>query len=297
MRQFAFISTSHPLPTNHRQKPVIGFRFPLISGYFPAKSLQYRSEPSGAGKSRFGNPTKIRKHGDNIKVDLYSVAFRQINPLIGSRQGIDRDDRFRFNRCKTDFNQSAIARTAYAKETVTIKSARSFSAMAPDPAITVTRGYIPGAIGRIAELHGTYYANHWGFGLFFEAKVATELSAFLKAYDPDRDALWVATIDGRVEGGIVIDGTHAADSGAHLRWFILSDTLRGKGMGRQLINRAVDFCMEKAYRRIYLWTFEGLDVARHLYESVGFNLTRQQKGAGWGIKVNEQMFECTLLDV
>ncbi|MCB2149375.1 MAG: GNAT family N-acetyltransferase [Deltaproteobacteria bacterium] len=169
--------------------------------------------------------------------------------------------------------------------------------MAPDPSVTVTRGYIPGAIGRIAELHGTYYATHWGFGLFFEAKVATELSAFLTAYNPDRDALWVATIDGRVEGGIVIDGSHAAESGAHLRWFILSDALRGKGIGRRLIDRAVDFCMGKAYRRIFLWTFEGLDVARHLYESVGFSLTRQQKGSGWGTEVNEQMFECRLSDV
>ena len=164
--------------------------------------------------------------------------------------------------------------------------------MVPDPTVTVTRGYLPGAIGRIAELHGTYYANHWGFDLFFEAKVATELSAFLKVYNADRDALWVATVDGRVEGGIAIDGTHAAESAAHLRWFILSDTLRGKGMGRQLLYRAIDFCMEKAYRRIVLWTFEGLDVARHLYESVGFNLTCQQKGTGWGTEVNEQMFEC-----
>ncbi len=164
--------------------------------------------------------------------------------------------------------------------------------MAPDPTITVTRGYAPGAIGRIAELHGTYYADHWGFDLFFEAKVATELSAFLRAYDADRDALWLATVGGRIEGGIVIDGAHAAESGAHLRWFILSDALRGKGMGRQLINRAVDFCVEKAYHRIFLWTFEGLDVARHLYESVGFNLACQQKGAEWGTEVNEQLFEC-----
>jgi GNAT superfamily N-acetyltransferase len=163
--------------------------------------------------------------------------------------------------------------------------------MAPDPTVTVTRGYLPGAIGRIAELHGTYYANHWGFDLFFEAKVATELSAFLKAYNADRDALWVVTVDGRVEGGIAIDGTHAAETGAHLRWFILSDALRGKGMGRQVLNRAIDFCVEKAYRRIFLWTFEGLDVARHLYQSVGFNLTCQQKGAAWGSEVNEQMFE------
>jgi GNAT superfamily N-acetyltransferase len=162
--------------------------------------------------------------------------------------------------------------------------------MASDP--TVTKGYRPGAIGRITELHGTYYADHWGFDLFFEAKVATELSAFLRAYNADRDALWLVTVDGRIEGGIAIDGMHATDSGAHLRWFILSDALRGKGLGRQLINRAVDFCAEKAYQRIFLWTFEGLDVARRLYESVGFSLTCQQKGAGWGTEVNEQLFEC-----
>jgi len=166
--------------------------------------------------------------------------------------------------------------------------------MASDPVVAVARDYLPGAIGRIAELHGTYYARHWGFGLFFEAKVATEMSAFLRAYDADRDALWLATVGGRIEGGIAIDGTHAETSGAHLRWFILSDSLRGRGVGRQLVNHAVDFCAESAYRKIFLWTFEGLDVARHLYESVGFTLTCQQKGAVWGTEVNEQMFECTL---
>jgi hypothetical protein len=35
-------------------------------------------------------------------------------------------------------------------------------------------GYVPGGIGRVTELHATYYHQEWGFGLFFEAKVATE---------------------------------------------------------------------------------------------------------------------------
>ncbi len=43
------------------------------------------------------------------------------------------------------------------------------------PDIELVRGYVPGAIGRVAELHGTYYHAHWGFGLFFEAKVATRI--------------------------------------------------------------------------------------------------------------------------
>ena len=40
-------------------------------------------------------------------------------------------------------------------------------------------GYIPGVIGRITELHASYYNKKSGFGIFFESKVATELIEFL----------------------------------------------------------------------------------------------------------------------
>ena len=159
------------------------------------------------------------------------------------------------------------------------------------PEFRLETGYIPGSIGRISELHGKYYHDHWGFGLYFEAKVATELSEFLKRYDKDRDGIWIATVSGRVEGSLVIDGIHAKNEGAHLRWFIISDALKGKGVGRHLINKAIDFCRSKGYKKIYLWTFEGLDAARHLYEDVGFRLTKQQRGVQWGNEVNEQYFE------
>ena len=86
--------------------------------------------------------------------------------------------------------------------------------------IKITRGYAPGTIGRIAELHGVYYHDHWNFGLFFEAKVAIELSEFLKRYDENRDGFWTVSVDGCVEGAIAIDGIHGQSEGAHLRWFI-----------------------------------------------------------------------------
>jgi len=159
------------------------------------------------------------------------------------------------------------------------------------PGLKIETGYIPGSIGRIAELHGTYYHEHWGFGLFFEAKVAMELSEFLQRYDPSSGGIWIATINGRVEGSVVIDGIHAANEGAHLRWFIISDTLRGKGMGGKLISKAIDFCNTQGYKKTYLWTFEGLDAARHLYENAGFKLIRQKSGVQWGTTVNEQYFE------
>lgn len=159
------------------------------------------------------------------------------------------------------------------------------------PEFRTEKRYIPGSIGRIAELHGTYYHEHWGFGLYFEAKVAIELADFLRRYDKYRDGIWMATVHDRVEGSIIIDGIHAEKKGAHLRWFIISDALRGKGVGRKLLRRAIEFCRNLGYKTIYLWTFEGLGAARHLYEEAGFKLIKQQNGVQWGTEVNEQYFE------
>src|SRR5262245_58499108 len=74
----------------------------------------------------------------------------------------------------------------------------------------VVSGYVPGAIGRVTELHGTYYAAHWDLGLFFEAKAATELSALLSRFDTTRDGFWVARDDELIVGAIAIDGSDAA---------------------------------------------------------------------------------------
>ena len=114
--------------------------------------------------------------------------------------------------------------------------------------------YVPGAIGRITELHGTYYQQHTGFGLYFESKVACELSEFLSRYDADRDSIWLALSRGRIEGSLVIDGVDAATEGAHLRWFIVSDAFRGTGVGNQLMCAALDYCRLRQYKAIYLWT-------------------------------------------
>jgi len=159
---------------------------------------------------------------------------------------------------------------------------------------TIFTGYLPGAMGRIVELHADYYHRDWGFGLFFEAKVAKEMSEFLTRFDEARDGFWTICLNHRVEGGIAIDGIKAMTDGAHLRWFILSSEVQGRGFGKKLMAEAISFCKRKDYRKVYLWTFEGLHVARHLYEKFGFRLAQQTEGAQWGKKVTEQKFELSL---
>ena len=158
-------------------------------------------------------------------------------------------------------------------------------------------GYIPGAIGRIVELHALYYHQKWGFGKFFEAKVASELSEFTSRFNQAQDGFWTVCLNDQVEGSITIDGIKAESEGAHLRWFILSPKLRGRGFGNKLMEEAIRFCKKRQYRRVYLWTFEGLDAARHLYEKFGFSLVYEQEGAQWGTKVDEQKFILELTEL
>jgi GNAT superfamily N-acetyltransferase len=155
-------------------------------------------------------------------------------------------------------------------------------------------GYLPGCIGRIIELHATYYHPNWGFGLFFEARVAKEMSEFLSRFDETRDGFWTICLNHQVEGSIAIDGIKATTEGAHLRWFILSPETRGRGFGNQLMEEAISFCKKRGFTKVCLCTFEGLHAARHLYEKFGFKLVEEEEGTQWGTKVIEQKFELTL---
>ncbi|MBL8481563.1 MAG: GNAT family N-acetyltransferase [Rhodocyclaceae bacterium] len=158
----------------------------------------------------------------------------------------------------------------------------------------VELGYTPGVIGRVAELHGRYYSRHFGFGSFFEARVAADVADFFRSYNPDRD-LFLAMFEGAdIIGSIAVDGSRAARDGAQLRWFIVDESVQGHGVGKLMLNSAVAFCRQHRYGSIYLETFVGLDVARHLYEQAGFKLTREAVGSQYGTRVVEQRFELPL---
>lgn len=154
-------------------------------------------------------------------------------------------------------------------------------------------GYVAGALGRIIELHGTYYAEHWDLGLYFEAKVAAEMGEFLSRFDAAHDGIWFARVDGQIVGGIVIDGNRAEQEGARLRWFVLDPAYHGQGIGRRLVDAAMNFCAEKGFKRVYLTTFSGLTAARHLYEKHGFKLCGEEDGTHLtgNPALTEQIFE------
>lgn len=127
------------------------------------------------------------------------------------------------------------------------------------------KSYVPGTVGRITELHASYYSEQWGFGQIFEIGIATGVSEFLNRFDKNRDGFWTVCSRGRVEGSIAIDSRKADSDGAFLRWFLISEGVRGQNLGNQLLEKAVNFCMEK-----------------------------ERQGTQWGVEMKEQKLVLTL---
>lgn len=152
-------------------------------------------------------------------------------------------------------------------------------------------GYRPGALADIVGMHARYYAQDWNFGLAFETKVATELSEFLRRADADRDLMLAAYLDGRAIGSVVIDASEVDGEGAHLRWFIVDAVARGTGVGKALIERAIEHCDSRGYELIWLTTFAGLESARAVYDRYGFDLVSESDVDQWSGGVREQRFE------
>ena len=156
------------------------------------------------------------------------------------------------------------------------------------------RGYYPGVVGKITELHGVYYYEKWGFDVTFETQVGGELSEFVRHLDGNRDGLWVAVKNDEFAGAIAIDGVNAFGEGARLRWFIVDPQYQGCGIGKNLIAQAIDFCKQKGFPKVYLWTFKGLEAARRLYEAADFQLCEESEVAQWGQHITEQKYELRL---
>ncbi|WP_256941259.1 helix-turn-helix domain-containing GNAT family N-acetyltransferase [Bacillus sp. EAC] len=158
------------------------------------------------------------------------------------------------------------------------------------PDITI-RPFLPGDVGYIAYIHGKIYSTTYQFGRIFEYYVMKGLTEFL--INNEGGELWVAEINGEIVGSIAI--TKSSDSIAQLRWFILAENYHGMGIGKKLIETALNFCKEQNYLHIFLWTVNALESARYLYKKYGFSLTEEKPNFEWtGSKLLEERWDLDL---
>lgn len=150
----------------------------------------------------------------------------------------------------------------------------------------------PGDIGYIIYLHGLSYGKEYGYDHTFEAYVAAGLGEFAQSFQPNKDGLWVAEMEGQMIGSIGI--VRRSESAAQLRWFLVHPQKRGLGIGRALLHSALQFCKECKYETIFLWTISDLTIATHLYKSAGFTKTEEKTHKLWGKILTEERYDLHL---
>ncbi len=88
---------------------------------------------------------------------------------------------------------------------------------------------------------------------------------------PDRRAYFVAEDEkGYVIGGVGVAEYDGFERCAELQKLYLTDEVKGKGLGRRLLQTAEAFVKKNGYERMYLETHSRLKAAIRLYESAGF---------------------------
>ncbi|APV44578.1 L-amino acid N-acyltransferase YncA [Dehalogenimonas formicexedens] len=141
----------------------------------------------------------------------------------------------------------------------------------PSSEIVLEEGFKPGYIGRMIQMQGEYYDVAWERpGVSFEVMMARQMCDFHDQYLPGTDLLITAHVDGIMAGNIAVLGSQNERPGARLRWFHVDPACQNRGIGRILLIRAIEFCRQAGFKSVWLWTMEGLDAARHLYDSLGF---------------------------
>jgi len=153
------------------------------------------------------------------------------------------------------------------------------------------RTFQSGDVGFIAHLHGTLYGNTYKFGPVFEYYVMKGLTEFM--INADGGELWIAKVDGKMAGSIAI--TKSNKDVAQLRWFILDENYHGMGIGKKLMDTAIDFCKKQGYKHVFLWTVSILETARCLYQKYNFRKTEEKQNYEWtGEKLVEERWDLEL---
>ncbi|WP_409179019.1 GNAT family N-acetyltransferase [Brevibacillus fortis] len=210
----------------------------------------------------------LTKDGEDIYKDLVENACRGVNNMI---KHLSKDDLFKL---------------VLAMETIE----SIYTECSSDSQVSI-RPFQPGDAGYIAHLHGRSYHQTYQFGRIFEYYVMKGLAEFM--IDADGGELWVAEVNGEIIGSIGI--TKFSDTVAQLRWFVLDEKYQGMGIGKKLIETAINFCKDQSYQHIFLWTVNILVAARHLYQKYNFTLSAEKPNEEWtGTMLIEERWDLDL---
>lgn len=119
------------------------------------------------------------------------------------------------------------------------------------------------------------------FGLTEEQGYAVgdpTLNCMSDVYDSDNAQYWVVESEGEVLGGGGVAPLAGEEGVCELQKMYFLPKVRGKGLAKTLVIKALNFAQQQGYKSCYLETTAELSAAVALYESLGFEHINQALG-------------------
>ncbi len=120
-------------------------------------------------------------------------------------------------------------------------------------------------IGRVFEEYGFVYEP---------AEEVPDLLAFDRHYAPPQGGFFVVRAGGEIVGSVGVE--RLPDGAAELHRLYLAAELRGRGLGRALVEAVLAWCRTAGIRHLVLWSDTRFDRAHGLYERMGFARTGER---------------------
>ena len=236
-----------------------------IINKFEKKDLIKRRK---CGKDNRNIEIQLTEKGMTVFHDLNNRANKQIEDLL---------EKLNVEDCEKLLNGIRTVKRYFTKATKNIK----------------IRPYEKRDISYVIDRQLSLYESERQFTTEIWKKYLTQgVISLIENFNPDKDCLLILECDGNASGCIAI--THTEESVAQLRYFFLEPELRGLGAGKNLSDTALNFCREKKYSHVFLWTVSAQESARKLYKNAGFNITETSKNESWGSLVLEEKWDLDL---
>lgn len=144
----------------------------------------------------------------------------------------------------------------------------------------------------LVRAHEAHYSEVEEFDASFGVLVARIVDTFLTQNDPAREAGWIAWKGERRVGSIFCVGLTGQT--AKLRLFLLTQDVRGNGLGAHMLAQCMGFARDAGYRDMQLWTHESHRAAGALYARTGWTLTGSRPVVSFGKTNVEQTWTIRL---
>lgn len=146
----------------------------------------------------------------------------------------------------------------------------------------------PGDLGWVIHRQARLYAEEYGWDHSFEGLICEIAAQFVREFRPGLERGWIAERGGEIVGAVFV--VRADDETARLRMLYVERSVRGLGLGRQLVDECLRFAKAAGYRRMILWTQDVLVAARRLYRSAGFRCIEEQRHDGFGKPMQSEVW-------